>query len=376
MSTIYAETVSIALAEVLYRLRSGGVVEESRNGKVYVLPEPVLITYTHPTRRVLNSPMRDANPFFHMMEALWMLAGRDDLAWPMHFNKRFREYSDDGVKVAGAYGRRWRGYFGYDQLDWIVSELISNPTSRRCVLAMWDGGQTFAGEAQEGSGDLYLAMHGGKDVPCNTQAYFDLRGGVLNMTVTNRSNDAIWGAFGANAVHFSMLQEYMAARVGVPAGVYRQFSNNMHVYDEVLVRMTGGSSTVGGRDLSTHERFTMLAQDVEFNDPYMHRYKAGANPEILRGMLPIRSNETTSVEWELDLSLFMVSPGWLEAKYNDPFFSLVVAPMYAAWQAHKAKDYNTAMHYAVKIGAVDWQQACIAWLGRRETAYLRRENKA
>jgi hypothetical protein len=35
------------------------------------------------------------------------------------------------------------------------------------------------------------------------------------MTVTNRSNDLCWGMLGANYVHFTILQEYLAARLGV-----------------------------------------------------------------------------------------------------------------------------------------------------------------
>lgn len=39
---------------------------------------------------------------------------------------------------------RWRKFFGYDQLDWIVEELTANPDTRRCVLSMWDPGAGVA----------------------------------------------------------------------------------------------------------------------------------------------------------------------------------------------------------------------------------------
>ena len=32
-----------------------------------------------PTKELLFDPDRDANPFFHFMEGLWMLAGFNDL---------------------------------------------------------------------------------------------------------------------------------------------------------------------------------------------------------------------------------------------------------------------------------------------------------
>jgi thymidylate synthase len=53
---------------------------------------------------------------------------------------------------------------------------------------------------------------------------------VLDLTVLCRSNDVVWGAYGANAVHFSVLQEYLAGRIGVDVGVMYQFSNNYHGY--------------------------------------------------------------------------------------------------------------------------------------------------
>ena len=54
------------------------------------------------------------------------------------------------------------------------------------------------------------------------------------MTVCNRSNDLIWGCCGANAVHMSYLQEYVASMVNVKVGTYTQFTQNLHAYKDVL----------------------------------------------------------------------------------------------------------------------------------------------
>ena len=45
---------------------------DSRNGKVYMFPEPVTSVYKRPNERVLFSPERNCNPFFHFIEGLWM----------------------------------------------------------------------------------------------------------------------------------------------------------------------------------------------------------------------------------------------------------------------------------------------------------------
>ena len=133
----------------------------------------------------------------------------------------FSEFSDDGETLHDAYGYRWRRAFNQDQLEKIALRLKRNSDDRRCVLQMWDVYQDLDRE--------------GKAIPCNLSATFQIdREGRLDMNIFNRSNDIIWGAYGANAVHFSMLMEYMAHWIGVPMGYMRQFSMNWHAYTAIL----------------------------------------------------------------------------------------------------------------------------------------------
>jgi hypothetical protein len=73
-----------------------------------------------------------------------------------------------------------------------------------------------------------------KDIPCNTQIYFRVRDSKLDMTVTCRSNDMLWGAYGTNCVHFAFLQEYIAAMTELDIGSLYQYSNNFHAYVDVF----------------------------------------------------------------------------------------------------------------------------------------------
>lgn len=216
-----ANNVNDAYHEAIWQIRGNmAVTEDSRNGPVRVMKTPVTTTYMRPEQRVLFNQKRDANPVFHLIESIWMLAGRNDVDSLLPFNSGYGNYADNGI-VHGAYGYRWRYAFGFDQIQTIISILRKDQASRQAVMQMWDGG---------GNNDLEGRW---KDRPCNTHIYFDCRGGKLNMTVCCRSNDMVWGAYGANVVHFSMLQELIAWGVGVPMGVYRQFSNNFHVYTEL-----------------------------------------------------------------------------------------------------------------------------------------------
>ena len=216
---IHARNVNDAFSNAVWWLRVAGLRESSRNGDVLVSPGPVITEYSNPCERILWEHRRDANPTFHLMEAIWMLAGQNDVTWLLPFNARFAEYAEAGKMMHGAYGHRWREFFGHDQIHAAIKELEANPASRRVVLGMWHP------TADQGTD--------AKDIPCNTHIYFDCRGDRLNMTVCCRSNDILWGAYGANVVHMSMLQELIAFGVGVPVGVYRQMSNNFHAYTSV-----------------------------------------------------------------------------------------------------------------------------------------------
>ena len=120
MKVIHARNAHEALHKGLQYMAVHGIARESRNGPVLVAPVPVVTVYQRPTERVVFWPERDANPWLHLMEALWMIGGRQDVAFPAYFAKQMLEYSDDGKLLHGAYGFRWRHHFGFDQLDDIL----------------------------------------------------------------------------------------------------------------------------------------------------------------------------------------------------------------------------------------------------------------
>jgi len=237
MRVLNVSNVHEALPKAIKLAVQEGQRRDSRNGPVFVMPTPVTTVYEHPVERVLFWPERDANPFFHLYESLWMLAGRNDVAGPARYAQNITTYSDDGKTIHDAYGYRWRKHFQeahtgirdttldaytyyepIDQLKLIAEALQKNKDDRRCVLGMWDPIK-----------DLGKT---GKAFPCNLTVTFQRDvDGRLDMTVFNRSNDIIWGCYGANAVHFSFLQEYMAHWIDCPVGRYYQISVNWHAYE-------------------------------------------------------------------------------------------------------------------------------------------------
>lgn len=221
MRVLNVRNVNEALPRAVRLLVDEGVPRPSRYGDVLQAPFSVTTVYDKPCERVLFSPERDANPFFHFYEMLWMIDGRNDVAGPARYAKRMATFSDNGETFHGAYGHRWAHAFGTDQLTTIINALAADKNDRRCVLQMWDT-------------RLDLGKKG-KDFPCNTLATFQVDANdQMHMVVFCRSNDIVWGAYGANAVHFSFLLEYVAKASGYSVGTYSQVSVNWHAYVHVF----------------------------------------------------------------------------------------------------------------------------------------------
>jgi thymidylate synthase len=367
MYSFKTDDVNAALQIGINYLLREGVEEQSRNGSVIVAPGPVLTEYVNPRRRVLFSPLRDANPFFHVMESLWILSGANDVEFVEYFAKQMRAYSDDGVTSWGAYGWRWRNFFGWDQLEAIIAELKKDPKSRRCVLTMWNA-WPGAGDYDQNrtmnrdnpdlhDHDLQVATHGGLDVPCNTHVYLDCRGGKLNITVCNRSNDIIWGCYGANAVHFSFFHEYMAMRIGIPMGVYRQFSNNFHVYTDVFNREKLEQIALESDSLG---KLPDMGPALEPGfDEDLSKFMTWARGLIRQPQPPdtVGINDPTPAAWE---AAFNVPP------MNTAFMETVAIPMFLTWTYRKWKDSYSMFTCLDGIEAPDWKRACNEWIERRQ----------
>lgn len=337
MHVINARNVHEALPEGLRYLSEYGILTNSRNGKVLTSPGPVTTVYQNPRERVLFWPQRDANPFFHLFESLWMLLGRNDVDGVAYYAANMKSYSDNGSVLWGAYGWRWRKFFGYDQLDQCIKQLDENPNDRRAVLGMWDPRE-----------DLIKGASGGLDVPCNLIAHFRIIHERLCMTVFCRSNDVVWGAYGANAVHFSILQEYVARCLGRECGYYAQVSDDFHVYEHHFPLMTA----LGDKAAEPTYRLP--------NSPYR------ANELIV----PLMS--VPKAQWDMELKAVVNEDSTIAA--TDPFLNGVVIPMMCSFKHYKRNRgqdrYIGAKEIASQITSWDWKQAAHEWLDARFTKWL------
>jgi hypothetical protein len=324
---LVVRNVNEAYSKGMRLLHEAGEPSSSRAGDVLVLPYPVTTIYQQPMERVLFHSGRDANPWFHIMEAMWMLLGRNDVDFLTTYNKRMTTYSDDGITLRGAYGHRWRHYFNRDQVREVIRMLRGDMNTRRAVIEMWD------------ARDLSPAL----DVPCNTHIYLRVLHHRLDLTVMCRSNDIIWGAYGANAVHFSVLQEYIAANVGLEMGQLYQYSNNYHAYKDIF-----------------EEKWASIHQDLLDYDPGLEATRIVTHP--------------TNFTEELHLTIGLIEEEEFKAQPMDnPFMNTLLA-MGGAWNHYKHGDLLAAIRMVGEIPAQDWRLACQQWLVRRGTKNVQRQH--
>lgn len=323
----HVENVHEALSTGMDEIDRHGVWRESRGGRVLQFPRPVATVYAKPEQRVEMLEWRDSNPFFHFYESLWMMAGRRDVAPLTKYVKRMRDFSDDGRVFNAAYGWRWRHKF--DQIHAIVTGLRRDPTCRQQVLQIWDKEYDLATST--------------KDHACNVAATFQVfHAGQLDMTLFCRSNDMIWGAYGANAVHFSVLHEYVARACGMSVGVFTQISVNLHVYESVYANMMHKRSTCSQTPSVYYSRHT----------PH-----------------PLFADATSAQWWLTSCANFVRddgrAPGTSVLRSLHPYFTDVALPIVAAHDHHVDGDTEAAVRIVSRCAATDWRSACVAWLSRR-----------
>lgn len=297
---------------------SKGRRADSRNGPVVSVEGPTILKMKNPNDRVLYDVQRNANPFFHLFESLWMLAGSNEVKFVQQFNSQIGAYSDDGETFNAAYGHRWRRHFGYDQIARSIEMLRANTYDRRVVITQWDP-----------RGDLGSAS---LDIPCNQQIMPRVYEGKLNFLTTNRSNDLIWGLMGANAVHLTVLMELMARALDLPLGEWVHVSNNLHIY----------------------ERHWDLARSVTPYPMYLPRPKN--QPLLVEG--------ETYEDFIQDCECFITGQ---DDDFRTEFFDGTVAPLIQGWHKWRRDgDLDGAIYDASCVEADDWRKACVQWLKRKQ----------
>jgi thymidylate synthase len=166
------------------------------------------------TRARLSHTEKKGKVFSGLGELLWYLAGSKDLRFISYYLQQYKEDSEDGKTIYGAYGPRMFNLRGHDQVRNIVSLLSRKPESRRAVIQLFDAEDLAAPR---------------KEIPCTCSLQFMIRAGRLNMATVMRSNDAYLG-LSHDVFAFTMIQEVLARILRVEPGAYTHFVGSLHIY--------------------------------------------------------------------------------------------------------------------------------------------------
>ena len=161
-------------------------------------------------------------------ETLWYLQGRNDL----------KSLRDDGCTwwdeweledgtIGKGYGyqlRHWTCTDGteFDQLNWIINEIKTNPDSRRLLWTNWN-----AGEVDE------MALP-----PCHgvVSQFYVQPDGVLDLAMYQRSGDMFLGV-PTNISMYSLICHIVAAVTGLKPGTLTLTLGDAHIYNNHITQV-------------------------------------------------------------------------------------------------------------------------------------------
>lgn len=222
--------ISFATAAGIRDLLRSGAVVDVRGHRVRELRNRMTVL-ERPRERCLFVPHRGNNMIAAVAETLWVIAGRDDIAWLLSYLPRARDFSDDGLTWRGAYGPRLRKWNGVDQLAETRRLLLEEPATRRAAISLFDPDRDFVQS---------------RDIPCNNWLHWLIRDGKLNLTIGMRSNDVVWGFSGVDSFEWSVLQEMMAFWVGAEMGDATYLATSFHLYERHDRRARRMAGSFGG----------------------------------------------------------------------------------------------------------------------------------
>lgn len=195
-------------AKLLRATENGQLISPRDKATREVIAPHIIVS--HPRGRLLTYSSRKMSIGFAFMEWLQYVAGSDASAPLELFINNVSKFAKDG-RITNAYGPRM-----YGMVQEIVDILRDDPASRRAVIQIYSSFDT-------------IREHGDDIPPCTLSLQFLLRNGSLDMIVTMRSNDLIWG-FTYDFFSFTMLQELIAVNIPTKLGTCIFRPGSMHYY--------------------------------------------------------------------------------------------------------------------------------------------------
>jgi thymidylate synthase len=212
-----ADTFDGLWSRAMGKVMMDGMVTRPRGMEVKEVLAHTLVL-ENPKNRYIFNPERKMSPFYMVGELLWYLSGKNDLDFISYYGKAWNDLSDDGKTLNSAYGYRIftpsHKKIGFNQWDHVKKQLMMDRHTRQAIIHLHTPNDQST-----------------KDEVCTLCLQFFIRNDRLDLHVTMRSNDAVWGTT-YDIYAFTTLQETMAMEMGVELGKYYHTAGSLHIYEK------------------------------------------------------------------------------------------------------------------------------------------------
>lgn len=201
MLLVQENSINGRIGEVFELLHAFLSIEDPRQKWIYDRIPPISISYA-------------------LAELVWIMNGEERSDIINYWNPSLPKFAGDGAVYYGAYGKRLRSHFGFDQLEKAYFALQNTPESRQVVMQIYDVIKDFP---------IDNGKPRSEDIPCNICSLLKVREGKLEWSQIMRSNDILLG-MPYDFVQFTSLQEILAGWLGLEVGSYNHYSDSLHLY--------------------------------------------------------------------------------------------------------------------------------------------------
>lgn len=153
-------------------------------------------------------------------ELLWFLKGETNIAY-LNANgvNIWNEWADENGELGPVYGKQWRSWEGaghetIDQVSDLISQIKSNPDSRRLIISAWNVADLSK-----------MAL-----MPCHTLFQFYVANGKLSCQLYQRSADVFLGV-PFNIASYALLTLMVAQVCNLEPGEFIHTFGDVHIYN-------------------------------------------------------------------------------------------------------------------------------------------------
>ena len=141
---------------------------------------------------------------------------QEKLDWFVEQIKEDDEFAKKWGELGPVYGKQWRNFGGFDQIEDVINQIKNNPNSRRIVVSAWN-----PPEIPE--------MSKSGLPPCHCLFQLNVTGNKLNCQLYQRSCDTFLGV-PFNIASYALLTMIIAKITGYEPGEFIHTYGDLHIY--------------------------------------------------------------------------------------------------------------------------------------------------